>query len=204
MTHLKREAQKNRWGLLAILSASALLVAGCFTTPNPISYDPPSPDTAALALRVGDHVKLSFSGATVAPPPEHEDHVKEDGTINAPQLGPVQARGLTPRQLEKALEERYQDYYRSLTVTVHSNRRLYSVGGEVRQNGRFEWTADTTVLKAVQSAGGFTDFAQRKRVTIHRSNGRVDEVNCVRALNDPRYDVPIFPCDTVNVPRRGI
>jgi protein involved in polysaccharide export with SLBB domain len=200
MTHITRNTQNMQRLLFAALAFGAFLLAGCFSTPLP---DPPPPDPAALALRVGDQVKISFSGRSLVPP-DQDDQVKEDGTINAPQIGPVQARGKTPLELQKDLAEKYQKLYKDLTVTVHSTRRLYSVGGEVRQNGRFEWTQDTTILKAIQSAGGFTDFANRKIVSIHRSDGRIDKVNCNRALTDPRHDVPIYPGDTIYVTRRGL
>ena len=60
-----------------------------------------------------------------------------------------------------------------------------------------------TVLKAIQSASDFTDFAKKKKVQLTRSNGRKKEtINCEKARQDPKLDLPIYPGDNIYVPRR--
>ena len=44
---------------------------------------------------------------------------------------------------------------------------VFFVRGEVAKPGRFLWTPDMTILKAIATAGGVTDFAPR-RVKIMR------------------------------------
>jgi hypothetical protein len=51
------------------------------------------------------------------------------------------------------------------------------------------------------TAGDFNDFANRKKVTVTRVDGRQFTVNCVKAQRDPKLDLPIYPGDTINVPR---
>jgi protein involved in polysaccharide export with SLBB domain len=48
-------------------------------------------------------------------------------------------------------------------------------------------------------AGGFTEYANTKKVTLIR-DGKTIIVDCKKALQDPaKYDVPVFPGDSINV-----
>ena len=59
------------------------------------------------------------------------------------------------------------------------------------------------VLKAVQTAGGFTEFAKRTRVQITRADWRKETpVNCDKAVKNPKLDLAIFPGDQIFVDRR--
>jgi len=57
-------------------------------------------------------------------------------------------------------------------------------------------------LKAVSSAGGFTDFAKKTTVTVTRLDGTIFTINCNRAAEKPELDLPVYPGDRVNVARR--
>ena len=58
------------------------------------------------------------------------------------------------------------------------------------------------MLKAIASAGGFTDFANKKKVKLTRVDGRTQTVNCVKALDNPSLDLEVYPGDKIHVPRR--
>ena len=85
------------------------------------------------------------------------------------------------------------DYYKRLTVIVTTDRRVYYVRGQVRSSGRQEYIGPTTVLKAIASAGDFTDFADRKKVHLTRTDGKRITVDCIKAAKDSTYDLPVFP-----------
>jgi protein involved in polysaccharide export with SLBB domain len=57
-------------------------------------------------------------------------------------------------------------------------------------------------LKVIASAGGFTDFANKKKVKLTRVDGRTQIVNCPKALDNPSLDPEVYPGDTIHVPRR--
>ena len=59
------------------------------------------------------------------------------------------------------------------------------MNGEVRAPSRQIYNSRITVLKAIASAGGFTDFANKKKVRLTRVDGRTQTVNCVKALDNP-------------------
>ena len=153
---------------------------------------------------VGDLVRVIFSGIT-DPIQPHEERIKEDGTITLPLIGAIKADGKTPGELQKAITSAYvPDYYKRLTVTVTSDRRVYYVGGQVRQPGRQEYIGTTTVTKAIQSASDFNDFADRRNVVLTRADGKKFTVNCLKAAKDPALDLPVFPGDKIEVPLRGL
>jgi protein involved in polysaccharide export with SLBB domain len=191
------------WLSLCGMFAMVFYLAGCAGT----SYDPAMPpggftgtNLYSPAFVVGDVVSVEFSGFDAAPP-LHSEKIKEDGTINLPEVGSVQAAGKTPVELQKELTELYKRFYRNLTVTVHDVDRSYTVGGEVRSTGEQKWSTGTDLIKAIQASGGFTEFANRKKIRLIR-NGKTEIVNYVKAVEDPEhYVVLIYPKDQIIVPR---
>jgi polysaccharide export outer membrane protein len=91
-----------------------------------------------------------------------------------------------------------------MTVTVkhQESTRWYYVDGEVKSPARQIYNSRITVLKAIASAGGFTDFANKKKVKLTRVDGRTQIVNCPKALDNPRLDPEVYPGDKIQVPRR--
>jgi polysaccharide biosynthesis/export protein VpsN len=171
-------------------------------SPDTTSTDTASTDLTAARFHVGDTVTVDFSG-TADLIPEHIEPIKEDGTITLPYIGPVRALGRTAGELQNDIHDLYvPKYYVRLTITVSSPQRVFYVGGEVKQPGRQLYVGETTVTKAIQAAGDFTDFANRSKVWLIRSTGDRIKVNCNKALQDPSLDPPVYPGDQIQVPRR--
>jgi polysaccharide export outer membrane protein len=163
-----------------------------------------SPQDAAVArFRVGETVIVDFSGSPIAIEPL-EGPITEDGTITLPLIGPVAAAGKTAGELQNEIHDDYvPEYYVRLTVTVKSGDRVYYVGGEVKGAGRELYVGDTTVTKAIQSAGGLTDFANHSKVWLIRATtGQRIRVDYDKALENPSKDPPVYPDDQVNVEKR--
>lgn len=212
---------------LGMLLLTGFLVAGCATTNDgqngPFSPLPPdlvnsqagaptnSGNSTPLAevlqtadrFAVGDLVTVKFSG-TIDRIEQHEERIKGDGTITLYLIGPVTAAGKTPGELQKEIHSLYvPKYYKRLTIIVTGEQRVYYVGGQVRSPGRQVYLGATTVTKAIQSAGDFTDFAARNRVVLTRADGKTITVDCLKAAKDPTLDPPVYPGDKINVDMRG-
>jgi protein involved in polysaccharide export with SLBB domain len=156
-------------------------------------------------FQVGDLVTVKFSGTIDQNLETHEERIKEDGTITLPYIVAVVAAGKTPGELQKEIHDRYvPDYYKRLTVTVHGEQRVYYVGGYVRQPGRQVYLGTTTVTKAIQSAGDFTDYADKRIVELTRRDGKRFTVDCIKASKDPNLDLPVYPGDKIHVPMRDL
>jgi protein involved in polysaccharide export with SLBB domain len=198
-------------GMLALLGSLGL--TGCqtsdtaqvrfssFAGQEELTGTPIAVEAAKLAL--GDPIRVVFSGIT-EPPPPHEEQIKEDGTIDLPNIGVIKAEGKTTVELQKEIYEKYvPNYFKRLTVTVSTENRVYYVQGQVRSSGRQAYLGPTSVLKAIATAGDFTDFANRKRVVLTRADGTRIIVDCVKAARDSTYDLPVFPGDKIEVLMRG-
>jgi polysaccharide export outer membrane protein len=206
----------RHWGILCGLLAAGLLAAGCHTSaPRPADAGgSAAPDGGAAGpgviaktsdlLRVGDFINVAFLDLPENPP-AMDATIKQDGTITLPLLNhPVQAAGKTTGQLEKDIWQFYVPggYYKRMTVVVKMQGQFYSVKGEVKSPNRYPYATATTVLKAITSAGDFTEFARKRTVKVFRFNGRIETEDCIKALKDPRLDLPVYSGDLINVERR--
>lgn len=152
-------------------------------------------------FRVGDVVTVTFSGTTEQIQ-AHQERIKEDGTITLFLVGPIKAAGRSPGELQRELQKEYERFYKTLVVTVQSFARYYYVGGEVKRPGAIEYIGETTVTKAIQAAGDFTDFAKKNAILVIRNDGSSLTVNYGKLLDNPRTDPPVYPGDKIHVPRR--
>ena len=100
--------------------------------------------------------------------------VRPDGKISLPLLNDVQAAGLTAIQLGNAIHDGLTKYLNSpqvtVTVTEINSRRVY-ITGEMNRPGALPLLPDMTILQALSSAGGFTQFAKLKGIYVLRNEG---------------------------------
>jgi polysaccharide export outer membrane protein len=98
--------------------------------------------------------------------------VRPDGKISLPLLNDVQAAGLNPGQLAAQITESLKKFVTNPQVTVIvttiNSQRVYILG-EVSRPGAFPLLPNMTVLQALSSAGGFTQFAREKNIYVLRS-----------------------------------
>jgi polysaccharide biosynthesis/export protein len=102
--------------------------------------------------------------------------VRPDGKISMPLLNDVQAAGLTPTQLKTQITDGLKKFMTDPIVTVIvtqiNSQRVY-ITGEVTHAGAFPLLPETTILQALSSAGGFTQFANVKKIYMFRTvNGK--------------------------------
>jgi polysaccharide biosynthesis/export protein VpsN len=158
-------------------------------------------------LRIGDYITIAFTDIPVGPATttmtrEQRIRIPDDGTIVLPYNVRVQAAGRSTSQLESEIRAKYvPDLFQSLTAMVTPEARFYYVGGEVKLPGKQAYVGNVTVLRAIETAGGFTDFARKSNIEVRRSNGKVEHVNWKRARKKSSLDLDIFPNDHVIVPR---
>jgi polysaccharide export outer membrane protein len=97
--------------------------------------------------------------------------VRPDGRISLPLLNDVQAAGQTPAQLTAVIADGLKKFITNPQVTVSvseiNSRRVY-VTGEVTKPGAFPLLPNMTVLQALSSSGGFSQFAKIKGIYVLR------------------------------------
>ena len=114
-----------------------------------------------LGIRVWKNPELSVEQVPVRP----------DGKISTPLAGEVQAAGLTSKQLEDVLAKALTVYVTAPHVTVivlKMDSRHVSVEGQVQRPGLIPLESDMRVVDAITMAGGFTPFANKKRIKVLR------------------------------------
>jgi protein involved in polysaccharide export with SLBB domain len=211
---------KRLGGLTAAcgLMAAGLVLAGCRSHPSergsaatgatpgaagsPAGIGNNIPESEVF--RVGDSVTVIFTDLPT-PPPAFDVKIKEDGTVTLLLNQTFTFVGKTPGDLEKEVRASYVPrYYQYMTVTIKRAPQtlFYYLDGEVKAPARQTFIERTTVLKAIASAGGFTDFAKKKAVKLTRLDGRKLTINCVKAIDEPSLDVEIYPGDKIYVPRK--
>ena len=139
--------------------------------------------------------------------------VNDNGELEVPYIGLVPAEGKTCRELayniKSALEREY--YYHATVilavdkVSEKSRGRIY-VYGAVKGQGPQDIPTDETytVSKAVIRAGGFGDFADKRKVKVTRKDGKDLVVDLKRVIEQGHTedDVVLHPDDQIYVPQR--
>ena len=195
-------------------AAVLCLLMGCSTFTNMFGGSPPpkskikttattGEDEVAGRLRSGDQLTIRMdTGQTQQSQTAPLDvNIDEDGNISLPLVGRIKAAGLTSSELAERIQANYVPrYYVRCTATVLVAPRFFYVGGEVHNPNRFLWSEDSTMLKAINTAGGFTDYANRRKVQLIRSK-EPQVFDCEELQRNPTKDVAIQPGDTITVPR---
>jgi polysaccharide export outer membrane protein len=134
--------------------------------------------------------------------------VRVDGNISLPIINEVRAAGLTPLQLKEALTTRLKEFIESPNVSVtvmEANSFKVYVSGQVKTPGVYRLRSETTVLQIIPMAGGFTEWANQKKILIIRKeNGKEKRitVNYKKILKGggTGSNITLKPGDTVIVP----
>ncbi len=141
--------------------------------------------------------------------------VNDNGELEVPYIGLVPAKGRTCRELAYAIKAALEkEYYYHATVILAIERvseksrgRIY-VYGSVKGQGPQEIPADEsyTVSKAIIRAGGFGDFANKRKVKVTRKNGQDFTIDLKRVIEEGRTDedMVLQPDDQIYVPQRLI
>jgi polysaccharide export outer membrane protein len=134
--------------------------------------------------------------------------VRPDGKISLPLLSDVQASGLTPMQLAASVTEKLRKYLADPQVTVivtgMNSQRIYILG-EMTRPGAYPLLPGMTILQALSSAGGFTQFANLKKIYLMRNvDGRQMKFpfNYKEAVRGraSQQNIPLKAGDTIIVP----
>ena len=162
--------------------------------------------TTEAVFRSGDTIELRIGGV-----PSEEISVVTgtytvdgEGFINLPHVGKVRAAGLSQAALQRGVEAAYKggEIYTNptITVTIPTTQRFVNVSGDVRAPRRVEFTTDLTVLGAISAAGGFTDYADQRKVRLMRG-GNVQIIDIKAVRSNPGLDIRLLPGDHIEVPQ---
>ncbi len=169
----------------------------------------PAALSQTAVLRPGDTFDLRMTGIpdpqTFGVPFAGTWTIADDGTVGIPLLkAPVKAAGLTAAGLEKSIDERlvaekiFTHPLAVVSLPVQS-RRVTLGGPGMRQGTAIEWSPDLTLSSAINRAGGFSEYGNRKKIKVTR-DGKSQVFNLARVDKDPNQNPKLLPGDEVEVP----
>jgi protein involved in polysaccharide export with SLBB domain len=148
--------------------------------------------------------------------------VKADGTISVPIQGPkgieftlppIKAQGLRLSELRDSIKKVLdKEYYNDATVSLNllSFGGSIEVMGEVNSPGTYDLPPDRrlTITAAIARAGGFTQFANQRKVELRRKqlDGKVEKLTIdVRQIQKTgQGNIVLQHGDEINVKQIGI
>ena len=134
--------------------------------------------------------------------------VRMDGKISLPLIQEVKAAGLTPLQLKEVLMRKFKEFIEnpivSVTVTEANSFKVYVIG-QVKNPGVQRLRSETTVTQLIILAGGFTDWANQKKIlVVRKEDGREKRITVnykrIMAGKDLDSNIILKAGDTVVVP----
>jgi polysaccharide export outer membrane protein len=192
--------------MLAVVPAKAQQPAGSHQTAQ--SPVPAMPDETVKKSATADPNYVLDVNVWKEPDVSRTVPVRPDGKISLPLLNDVQAAGLTPAQLAAQVTDSLKKYVTNpqvtVIVTVINSQRVYILG-EVTRPGAFPLIPGMSVLQALSSAGGFTQFAKVKSIFVRRfENGKEEKFPFnyreVIGGKKPEQDILLKAGDTIVVP----
>jgi polysaccharide export outer membrane protein len=160
-----------RWSPFAVLFTA--LVAGCAGAGNYVWVQDlarePNASPGDYLINVADTVSVKVLNNEAM---STRAKVRSDGRIAVPILGEIDARGKRPSALRAELEARLKEYLNTPSVTVNVEEfapMTISVLGEVPRPGTFNVDPSATVAQVLANAGGLTEYADRDRIFVVRT-----------------------------------
>ena len=201
--------KRRSWSFTSV--AALALLAGCAGTPR-LGGDPtitvtdakelPAPTTGDQAATdhpylLGPFDKLTIDVFGIKEMANREVQVDASGRLSFPLAGVIEAAGKTPEQVQAMLQTRLrQAYVRDPQVTVNLKDTLsqfVTVEGTVAKPGLYPVLGHMTLLRAIATAQGTTEFSRFDDVVILRTVGNKQyaalyNLNAVRhgAYSDPQ------------------
>lgn len=185
-----------------LVSTARLTVVPDMTAlPAPNRSDLTAPDRPALIGPLDTIMVDVFN----VPDLTREVQVDASGRISMPLVGTVDARGKTAAELASAIEGSLRGrYVRNPQVTINiksSVSQVVTVDGQVVEPGLYPVTNQMTLMRAIASAKGLSEYARQDDVVILRTvEGRkMAGLYNIGAIRRGAYDDPAIYANDVIV-----
>lgn len=182
-------------------TANLTVVEDATGLPAPVRQDLIAPDRTSL---IGPLDLIEVRVFNV-PDLSGEMQVDAGGRISLPLIGTMDAGGQTAEELSQAIEAALRGrYVRNPDVTVNiksSVSQVVTIDGQVKEPGLYPVTNQMTLLRAVASAKGLTEFAKQEDVVILRTveGQRMAALYNVAAIRRGVYEDPALYANDVIV-----
>lgn len=179
------------------------VVEGSAALPEPTPADLSGSSRPYL---IGPFDKLSINVYGIEDLTAQEVQVDASGRLSFPLTGVIEAGGRTPNDVAAIIRERLRgQYIRDPQVTVNLREtvsQVVTVDGQVREPGLYPVVGSMTLMRAVATAKGASEFAKLEDVVVFRTVGgqRYAALYNLKAIRRGTYaDPEIFANDVVVV-----
>ena len=209
---ISRLFQPAHFLLIALLG---VLVTDAASQEVGAKSDAAKPDASKTEAGKGDYVlqPQDFIRVQIFQEEElnREVRISQESSVNLPLIGTVDLKGKTARQAEELIRELYDRDFLvnpqvNLTVVEYA-KRYVNILGAVGAPGvvLFPQEESLTLIEAITRAGGFARIADRKHVTLKRTNAdgntETSIINADDLMKGRTNDTwPLQPGDVISVP----
>lgn len=110
--------------------------------------------------------------------------VDSTGRINLPLIGTVQVAGLTQPRASRKIQSLYGRYLKKSSVRLEVLNKKAFIVGEVKKAGPIPLPNEQiSLLQAIATSGGFSDYAQKEQIMILRKQGSGTKLELVDLTN---------------------
>lgn len=123
-----------------------------------------------------------------------ETKIGTNGSVSMPLIGQINVKGLSVTEIENQVTVLLLDGYLkkpNVSVTITEYRPFY-INGEVENPGSYPYRKGLTIEKAITLAGGFTERASRKSISL------VSELNKSK-INKVSLTNTVKPGDVITI-----
>ncbi len=168
------------------------------------SFAPPTnlPVPADYILGPGDTIRVQLFGKVSE---QHSLQVNNEGVIEVPDLGPMNAAGLSYNEFKQQLTQRYSEQVIGVTPNISMGElrtiQVYMVG-EAYQPGAYTVSALSTITNALFSSGGINDVGSLRHIELKRAGKTVTEFDLYDLLvfGDTSKDMRLQQGDVIFIP----
>lgn len=198
-------------GCLVLSGCAAARVApnGSVTRVETNVLPSPNPSDLTADVRpfyIGPLDELAIDVVGIDEIPAREVQVDASGRLSFPLVGSLEVAGKTPAEVSAMIENALRArYIRDPHVTVNLKKtvsQVVTVEGEVKEPGMYPIIGRMSLLRAVASAKGTTEFSKLRDVVVLRTvqGKNYAALYNLEALRQGAYaDPEIFPNDVVVV-----
>jgi len=163
------------------------------------------PVPAEYVIGPGDVLKVQLIGNTRG---NYSLVVNRDGTVNFPELGPIELAGLTFDDSRAVIEDRVASQMigvrASVTLGELRSMRVF-VLGDAEQPGSYTVSSLSTITNALYVSGGVKPIGSLRNIQLKRAGRTVTRLDLYDLLlnGDTSNDVRLLPGDVIFIPPVG-
>jgi polysaccharide biosynthesis/export protein len=165
---------------------------------------------ARYLLQIGDTIEIVFR---FTPEFNQTVTIQPDGYINLRDVADLRAAGKSTPELTELLQKVYSRILHDPVVTLQLKdfeKPYFVAGGELGRPGKYDLRGDTTVVQAIEIAGGFKESAKHSQVLLFRRLSdqwtEVKKLDVKEMLHsgDLTEDLHLRPGDMIYVPKNFV